>query len=259
MPLPVSPYRNSSPAPVNGKLKVVYFPSCINRSMGPSARERHLRPLREVTVEVLEKAGYLVIFPDGMDRLCCGTPWESKGFKKKADEKSAELEAALLKASNNGEIPVLCDTSPCLYRMRRVMSDRLRMYEPVEFIHDHLLDRLKIVPLEEKMAFHITCTSTKMGLEEKFRKVAKAFVSEPLFPEEVGCCGFAGDKGFTQPGLNRWSLRNLQKQAGGLAAGFSNSRTCEIGLSRYSGIDYRSVFYLVQDTIQKSESNEKSA
>jgi D-lactate dehydrogenase len=219
--------------------------------MGTSVRDPERKPLVQVTVEVLEKAGYDVIFPEEMKKLCCGTPWESKGFFDLADAKSLELEKALMLASNKGEYPILCDTSPCTHRMRRVMSKDLKLYEPVEFIHDHLLDKLELEKTSENMAFHLTCTSTKMGLEEKFRKVAMACTESPVFPEEVGCCGFAGDKGFSQPEINAWALRNLKVQVDKLSAGYSNSRTCEIGLSRNSGIDYKSVMYLVHRSIKE--------
>jgi len=233
------------------QMKMVYFPSCINQSMGTAVKVKEKKSLVEVSVEVLEKAGYEVIFPEGMNKLCCGTPWESKGFFDIADAKSGELEKALLKASNEGVYPVLCDTSPCTHRMKRVMSDKLKIYEPVEFIHDHLLDKLELEKSEEALAFHVTCTSTKMGLQEKFMAVAGACTKNPVFPEEVGCCGFAGDKGFTQPEINTWALRNLKLQVDRLTAGYSNSRTCEIGLSRNSGIDYKSVMYLVRNSIKE--------
>jgi D-lactate dehydrogenase len=231
-------------------LRVVYFPSCINQSMGTSVRDREERSLVEVTTEVLEKAGYEVIFPAGMRSLCCGTPWESKGFTGLADAMSSHLEQALLEASEGGRIPVLCDTSPCIYRMKRVMTGKLNLYEPVEFIHDHLLDKLILDRSGKKMAFHITCSSTKMGLQEKFERVARMCTEHPVFPEEVGCCGFAGDKGFSDPALNRYALRNLKPAVEGVEAGFSNSRTCEIGLSRNSGVDYRSIMYLVCRSIR---------
>jgi len=226
-------------------LKVVYFPSCISQSMGPPKNRQSQESLAQVTVDVLERAGYGVIFPGNMDKLCCGTPWESKGFPDIADVKSTELEAELLRASENGKYPILCDTSPCIYRMRRVMSVRLKMYEPVEFIHDFLLDKLDLSKLEEKAAFHITCSSIKMDLNGKFQKVAEACTQNHVFPAEVGCCGFAGDKGFSQPELNDWALRNLKEQVEDCESGYSNSRTCEIGLSKNSGINYQSIMYLV--------------
>jgi len=257
MPRPVSRKHLSTaslnldtPASGENPLKVVYFPSCINQSMGTSVKDEEKRPLVQITREVLEKAGYQVLYPEDMGSLCCGTPWESKGFNELADAKSSQLEEALLKVSESGRIPVLCDTSPCTHRMKRVMSDKLDLYEPVEFIHDHLLDKLKLKPRQEKLAFHVTCTSTKMGLGEKFEKVARACTEAPSFPEEVGCCGFAGDKGFTQPGINSWALRNLKLQVADHQAGYSNSRTCEIGLSRNSDIDYKSIMYLVHSCLE---------
>ena len=81
--------------------------------------------------------------------------------------------------------------------------------------------------------------------------IAGSCTSRPVFPEEVGCCGFAGDKGFTQPEINTWALRNLKLQVDRFSAGYSNSRTCEIGLSRNSDIDYKSVMYLVREAIKE--------
>lgn len=70
-----------------------------------------------------------------------------------------------------------------------------------------------------------------------------------LVPTEVGCCGFAGDKGFMLPELNAWGTRKLRPQIekAHIARGFSNSRTCEIGLTTNSGIPYKSIVYLVDE------------
>ncbi len=242
--------KNVGSGPASAGKKVVYFPSCINQVMGPPGVEHRQRPLMEVTHDVLTRAGYEVIYPDQMRDLCCGMPWESKGYTEIANASSRSLEAQLLKASQEGAYPVFCDTSPCVYRMKRVMDKRLKLYEPVEFIHDFLLQETQISQLAGQMAFHITCSSIKMGIGNKFRKVAEACVSEPLFPEEVGCCGFAGDKGFSQPGMNDWALRHLEFDAGKVTRGYSNSRTCEIGLSKNSGVTYESVMYMMEKVIK---------
>ena len=42
-----------------------------------------------------------------------------------ADRKSAELEAALRDASDGGRTPIVFDTSPCAYRMKRYLAGRL--------------------------------------------------------------------------------------------------------------------------------------
>jgi D-lactate dehydrogenase len=76
--------------------------------------------------------------------------------------------------------------------------------------------------------------------------VANACAKHVFLPEEDGCCGFAGDKGFDTPELNASALSRLRQQIPeGCEQGYSNSRTCEIGLSRHSGIPYRSIAYLV--------------
>lgn len=229
--------------------KLVYFPSCINRAMGPSKEHgTEVKPLAKVFVELSKKAGFEVIFPENMAGLCCGMIWESKGMPDIADEKTRELEAALIAASDGGKIPVVCDQSPCLHRMRDHIKG-LYLYEPAEFIHDYLAPHLQFHRHDTPIAIHVTCSSRRMGLSDKIVGLAQLCSSKVLVPAEVGCCGFAGDKGFTHPELNEWGLRKLKPQieAAGVKYGYSNSRTCEIGLSTNSGIPYKSIVYLVDE------------
>jgi D-lactate dehydrogenase len=226
--------------------QAVYFPSCISRTMGPAMGDPDRDPLHAVTVRLLAKAGYQVAFPPKMEALCCGTPFESKGFVTQADAKARELEAALLMVSEGGRLPVLVDTSPCLYRMKKVMDPRLILLDPVEFTLTHLIERLRITPVNETIAYHHTCSSVKLGLEAQAMALAKACAREVVVPDLVGCCGFAGDRGFNYPELNASALQHLRTGlAGKCAAGYSTSRTCEIGLSAHSGIHYKSILYLV--------------
>ncbi len=230
---------------------VVYFPSCIVRTMGPSKYDKDQRKVFEAMLSILNKAGYNVLFPQGMEKLCCGLPFESKGFFEQADRMSAELEKALL-ACGDGAFPVLCDTSPCLYRMRNAFTSGLKLYEPVEFIHTFLMDRLKFRKAPDTVAVHVTCSSVKMGLAGKFRAVAEACSEKVITPAAVGCCGFAGDRGFSHPELNESALAELRVSIpADCSAGYSNSRTCEIGLTRHSGIDYQSIVYLVDKCTEK--------
>lgn len=229
-----------------GPLKVVYFPSCISRSMGPARNDKDQRPLSEVMLSILAKAGYEVIYPPYIEKLCCGMPWESKGFFDIADQKSDELEKVLLKASENGKYPILCDTSPCLYRMKRAFKSGIELHDSIEFTHDFLLNRLKIRRVPETVAVHVTCSSVKMHLSDKFKAVAEVCAEKVIMPDDVHCCGFAGDKGFSFPELNRSALAGLKPSLPeDCTSGYSNSRTCEIGLSVHSGISYQSLMYLV--------------
>ena len=70
---------------------------------------------------------------------------------------------------------------------------------------------------------------------------------EVVIPPEITCCGFAGDKGFSLPELNKSALKTLRSAVEGCEVGYSNSRTCEIGLTEHSGIEYQSIVYLVDE------------
>ena len=249
MPLPVKVENITGNQPAttgNAQNKVVYFPSCINQTMGLPKHSPVEQPLVNKMISLLHKAGYEVIFPRDMEKLCCGTIWESKGMLDIADRKSAELEAALWEASEQGKYPVLCDQSPCLHRMRETIR-KMKLYEPAEFIYTFLRDKLVFTPTDRPVAVHITCSMRKMGLADTLVALARLCSTRVIVPEEVGCCGFAGDRGFTYPELNAYALRKLRPQieAAGVRIGYSNSRTCEIGLTTNSGIPYVSIAYLV--------------
>jgi D-lactate dehydrogenase len=214
--------------------------------MGPERAAPDGRGVAEAMLSLLAKAGYDVRFPADMDRLCCGMAFESKGFPTIADRKSDELSAELLQVTSGGSVPVLCDTSPCLHRMRKKLDARLQLFEPVEFIHRFLMDRLVFEKKEGTVAIHAPCSTQKMGLADTMRAVAQACAERVIVPSGISCCGFAGDKGFHVPELNASALARLPGQLpADCRRGYSNSRTCEIGLSQHAGIPYQSIVHLV--------------
>ena len=235
-------------------LKVVYFPSCINQTMGQSKRDGKIHDLVDEVIQLMAKAGYEVIFPEGMEKMCCGQIWESKGMLDIADRKSAELEEALWKASEQGKYPVLCAQSPCLHRMKKVMK-KMKLYEPAEFIMEYLVPRLDFHPIDRHIALHLTCSTRQMGVDKDMIALAKLCSNNVFLPEGVGCCGFAGDRGFTFPELNKYGLRKLRPQIekNHIEVGYSNSRTCEIGLETNTGIPYMSIVYLVNECTTKKQ------
>ena len=242
---------SDNPLPYNSNsssLKVVYFPSCINQTMGQSKNGGKIHDLVDEVIQLMAKAGYEVIFPEGMEKMCCGQIWESKGMLDIADRKSAELEAALWKASEQGKYPVLCAQSPCLHRMKKVMK-KMHLYEPAEFIMKYLVPRLDFHPIDRHIALHLTCSTREMGVDKDMIALARMCSNNVYLPEGVGCCGFAGDRGFTFPEMNKYALRKLRPQieANHIEVGYSNSRTCEIGLETNTGIPYMSIVYLVNE------------
>lgn len=250
MPSGVEKIRPEPSAPTN-PLQVIYFPACPSRCMsGPARGDSEPEALPQKTAALLKKAGYQILYPDNLGKLCCGQAFESKGFFKQADDKSEELSRALLKISGDGAIPVLCDTSPCLMRMKEKLDTKLRLYEPIEFVLDFLQDKLTFSPLAQKVALHVTCSARKMGLTDQLVRLARACAAEVVVPEEIYCCGFAGDRGFNYPELNESALEGLKDQLLGCESGYSTSKTCEIGLSLHGEIPYRSIIYLVDAATQ---------
>ena len=220
------------------------FAACVARIMGPAPGDPDPRPVTDAMLSVLDKAGCDVRFPPGLEGLCCGLSFESKGFPRTADEKTRELERALLEATDGGRLPVVCDTSPCAQRMKATLDPRLAVFEAAEFVHDRLMDRLRFTRVPGPVALHVTCSSTKMGLEPKLRALAAACAERVVVPP-TGCCGFAGDRGFLHPELNAAALSGLRGAVAGCREGFSTGRTCEIGLALHAGIPYRSIVFLV--------------
>jgi len=242
-PAPTVPRRGAGPAAAE---RLVYFPSCAARSMGAQRGDDEVDALPVVAERLFAKAGFTVRCPDRLGELCCGQPFESKGLFDAADRKAAELEAALRDVSENGRLPIVFDTSPCSYRMKRYLSGRLAVHDSIEFIHDWVLPRVDLAPIDVPVAIHPVCSVRKMGTVDKLAAIAARCSEEVVQVDAVLCCGFAGDKGFNRPELNEHALRDLKAALPrACVRGYSSSRTCEIGLSEQSGFPYRSLIRLV--------------
>lgn len=266
MPKGAAPLRVPPPAPAAAAAssassaiprKVVYLPSCVTRMMGPSALDPETAPVHEKLLSLFGKAGYEVVYPEGVASQCCGMMFNSRGFKGAAAKKGAELEAALLKASDGGKLPIVCDTSPCLSQIKASISDpalRFSLYEPVEFVRHFLLDKLEFTPVRDTVAVHVPCSSKKMGIEDAFLKLAGLCARE-VVPSGIPCCGMAGDRGMRYPELTAASLQHLQTHLKGCGAtdGYSTSRTCEMSLSNHSGINFRGLVYLLDEAARPKQ------
>ena len=163
-----------------------------------------------------------------------------------------QLEDALWEASEYGKYPVVCDQSPCLHRMKQHIT-KVQLYESAEFTWKFLRDKLTFVKTDIPVALHLACSTKLMKIDQIVYDLACLCSSKVFVPKGVGCCGFAGDKGLTHPELNSYALRKLRVQIeeNGIEVGYSNSRTCEIGLQTNSGIPYRSIVYLVNSCTTK--------
>jgi D-lactate dehydrogenase len=238
--------------------QAVYFPACISRTMGKLPGETSEMSLMQATVAVAERAGVGLWIPEDVAGKCCGTPYSSKGFEEARDAMLNRTIESFWSWSSEGKLPIMVDTSPCTYGLTHAREyltaqnqerfDRLKIVDSIEFVHDQLLPRLKTNRTERAVALHPVCSAVKMGLTGKLEAIALRCSGEAFTPASVGCCAFAGDRGFMYPELTASATMGeaaeikKHKHEGC----YSSSRTCEIGMTRSTGEVYRSYMYLLE-------------
>ena len=252
------PARGRRPATGRGGAQAVYFPSCLSRVMGHLPEEPDGLTLMEALVAVARRAQAPVYIPEDVGGTCCGVPFSSKGYDEGhrwAANRAIERFSAW---SDGGRLPVVIDTSPCTYGLatcrpsltpeNQQKFDRLRILDSTAFVHDQLLPRLTVRRKVRSVVLHPVCSVVKLNLAPKLEAIAWACSDEVVVPAYAGCCGFAGDRGFTFPELTASATRReaVEVQAGRHDGYISSSRTCEIGLTRATGHIYRSYLYLLE-------------
>jgi len=259
LPRPAPPLPPLRPA--RGGRRVVYFPSCLTRIVGPLPGEG-AAPIASAMLDVLEAAGLDVAYPAGVTRLCCGMPFASRAFAPAARLSAARTARALWAASANGRDTVVTDASPCAGTLQDLAVGPLvqegrpmRVLDFPSFWASEVLPALPDPPRRPGTALlHPTCTLVRMrGLPDLLR-VARAHSADVVVPAAAECCGFAGDRGFLVPELTRSATAAEAAEARAIAGqpgvGFySTCRTCEIGLSRGVGREYRSLVHLVREAM----------
>ncbi len=232
------------------KQPIVYFVSCVNRVISDHVGSSH--SIANHTLSLFDKAGFRAIYPDNMAGLCCGQPFESAGNSDIANRASNALNAALLRASNQGEYPVYLDNSPCALRIieaqqQGLVDARLKLHDAVSFLAKYIAPKLTLNKKIDSLMVHIPCSATKMGVGSHLLNLAKACSQQVISPD-IACCGFAGNKGFAIPELNTNGLRNLKSEIPkGCQHGVSMSNTCQIGLTNHSGVPYQSIEALLNE------------
>jgi D-lactate dehydrogenase len=255
------------PAPA-GAPEAVYFPACVQTMFGPagagsgSPRTSDAPGAKGGGVQysfeqLCERAGITLLVPEGIDGLCCGTPWSSKGLASGQGTMRAKTLAALRAATRDGELPVICDASSCTEGLLATIASEqpvpgrapLRVVDAVQFAAERILPQLPDYEKLESLALHPTCSSTRLGLNASLTAVAGAVAGSVQVPENWGCCAFAGDRGMLHPELTASATR---KQAAevvsmGATAHASCNRTCELGMTRATGSEYQHVLELLEE------------
>ena len=239
---------------------VVYFVSCISRTMGADAEGKE--SIVDVCRRLAEKAKIRLLVPSNLHGTCCAQPFASKGFTNAYRLFVNKTIDTLWEWSRQGALPVVMDITSCthsLHTSRPYLTpenqqrfDKLQIIDSLQFATDILLPKLTIKAKKNTAVFHPVCSLHKMNLNKKMMELATLTVENPIIPVTAGCCGMAGDRGFYYPGLTASATRAEAAEVKNAGSGdcYSTAKTCEMALSEATGNNYRSVLYLLDEVSQ---------
>ncbi|WP_276502771.1 FAD-binding and (Fe-S)-binding domain-containing protein [Terrimonas pollutisoli] len=243
---------SQKPTIENGQ--VVYFSSCVSRTMGGETSD--------VFLSVCKKANINVIIPEDIKGGCCGQIFSSKGYTEAYRFTANKTTEKLWKCSENGKIPVVVDVTSCTQTIRSCRAyltnenknrfDKMNILDVIDFAAEKLLPRLNITRSKDKIVFHPVCSVYKMGLLPNLQMIGKACAKQADIPTFARCCGMAGDKGFYYPQLTTSATRieSGEVKQTNYDGYYSSSVTCEMALSEAVGKNYESILKLLDEVAE---------
>lgn len=238
--------------------QAIYLPACLTRTLGAAPGTEGEPGLAETLVTLGARAGVPLHIPEDSAGTCCGVPFASKGYDEAHRWILNETFRKLWRWSGEGRLLIVMDTSPCTQGLlgaranldpeNQARFDRLRILDAITFAHEVLLPRLKVTRPLGPVVLHPVCSAVKLGLQAPLEALARACATEVVVPRDAGCCGFAGDRGFSHPELTASATGAEAAEVRGRAfvAHLSSSRTCELGLMRATGRPYRSFLHALE-------------
>ena len=234
---------------------VVFFAACVGSMFGPATDGMGAA---EAFRRLSERAGVVLATPEAVDGLCCGTPWKSKGLAEGYEAMTERTLRSLVLASDGGRLPIVCDNSSCTEGLVHALEEvreldgvavNLTIIDSVDFAAQTLLPRLAVSKQIDSLALHPTCSSTRLGSNGSLTALAAALSSRAVVPDAWGCCGFAGDRGMLHPELTESATKAEAAEVaeGNFTEHASCNRTCEIGMTRATGAEYRHILELLEE------------
>lgn len=236
----------------------IYFPCCVSRLMGQPKDDKSLS---DVILELAEKADIRITIPERISNYCCGTIFSSKGFDEAFQNSTNKIIDWFWKESNLGERSIIFDSTSCFQTIMKCENsldeinskkwEKLKFIDSTEFIADILIDKLTIKRKSDTVILHPTCSSIRLNIDDKLKQIARKCSNEVIIPQSIACCGMAGDRGLIYPELISSATLDERTEITDMAADgyYSSNIPCEIGMSVSTGKKYRSIAYLVRDSI----------
>lgn len=224
--------------------KVVYFSTCANRAFKPNQGYDDDRSLQQVVESLCNKAHIDIIYPEHIENLCCGLSFEN--YDDVHERAVKDLHDALMKASQNGKYPIVIDHSACFNHAFKHMPD-LEINDISEFLCKYVVPHLDIEKCDERVIVHKQCKIKSLNKSQYIEDLARLCTDHVFNIKSFACDGFAGQKGFFTPELNKCATKDLAAEIAeyGATLGVSSSSTCEIGLGENGGIPFIGVAFLL--------------
>ena len=224
--------------------KVVYFSTCANRAFKPNQGYDDERSLQQVVESLCNKAHIDIIYPEHIENLCCGLSFEN--YDDVHERAVKDLHDALMQASQNGKYPIVIDHSACFNHAFKHMPD-LEINDISEFLCKYVVPHLDIEKCDERVIVHKQCKIKSLNKSQYIEDLARLCTDHVFNIKSFACDGFAGQKGFFTPELNKCATKDLAAEIAeyGATLGVSSSSTCEIGLGENGGIPFIGVAFLL--------------
>ncbi|MGP6172578.1 FAD-binding and (Fe-S)-binding domain-containing protein [Corynebacterium sp. A21] len=233
-------FFGAAPGP-GTKVAGIYLPACVNTMFGPEAEGIGVT---EAFRRLLERSGTTLLVPAGVESMCCGTPWSSKGMSTGYATMADRVRSLLRTATHNGQLPVISDAASCTEGFAKILQDEgIEVLDAVTFTAHQLLDQLEVTAPLPELVLHPTCSSKHLGIDGDLQQIAQKAAKNVHTPIDWGCCGFAGDRGMLHPELTASATAPEAVEVAQLNANAhaSCNRTCEIGMTRATGQPYSHV------------------
>lgn len=242
---------------------ILYFTTCINRGFKPSVEMFYTKNVQEAVESLCKKANINLVYPKDIKNMCCGKAYMD--YEELKNENLTKIKTILdneIKSiktiDDKARIRILLDHGACSSYLKSCFSE-YEILDSIEFAYD-VLPKLKIDKKDGVFGVYTMCATKKLGLDKMMSEVVKACVENISEDTKTACCGFAGYKGFFNPKLNIGALSGFKRfyEKENIIMGFSNSSTCEIGLSDTTKVPWQSVLYLLDECSTSSLNKNKS-
>lgn len=220
----------------------IFLPACVGTMFGTG----HAcgTGVGGAVTSLAEYAGITLSTPEGVQELCCGTPWKSKGLKQGYEVMKDRLVGWITTHTRDGALPLVCDNVSCTEGIITALKDRgvegVEVLDATEWAAKVVAPMLPPLQRARLAAVHPTCSSTRMGVNDALLMLSGLVAEEVVVPDGWRCCAFAGDRGLLHEELTATSTRDEARSVKQLDADLflSCNRTCELGLTRATGETY---------------------